>query len=143
MATSFRQDLRAGCFSVLSTYQAANPTLLYEVRDFPPESCHTPMAYVEKAVNETLQHTSGVRRRVLRVNVVIVNKLVSNDQATGEQDVLVDAILDAFTATPHAASAQTLLEPVSVTDTELSDANGVKYAAAVIAIEGSIQEGRN
>lgn len=142
MATSFRQDLRAGCYSVLSTYQAANPTLLYEVRDFPPESYHTPMAYVEKAVNETLRHDSGTRIRVCRVNVVIVNKLVSNDQATGEQDVLVDAILDAFTATPHGASSTSLIEPVSVTDTELTDANGVKYAAAVIAIEGTKSEGR-
>ena len=143
MSTSFRQDLRTGCASVLTTYQAAHPTLLYHVYDYPPESYNTPCAYVEKAVSESLQHTSGVRRRVLRVNVVIVNKLVSNDQATSEQDVLIDGLLDAFTAAPHAASAQTLLEPVSVTDTELSDANGTRYAAAVIAIEGTIQEGRN
>lgn len=142
MATSFRQQLRAGCKTVLDTYKAANPTLLYEVYDFPPGSYHTPLAYVEKAVSETIRHDSGTRQRTLRVNVVIVNKLMSNEQATDEQDVLVDGLLDGFTAAPRAASASTLIQPVSVTDTELTDADGIRYAAAVIAVEGVIQEGR-
>lgn len=140
--TSFRADLRAGCKSVLDTFKAANPTLLYETYDYPPESYHTPCAYVEKGVNERLQHTSGVRFRTLTVNVVIVNKLMSNNQATDEQDALVDGLLDGFTAAPRAASNASLLQPVSVTDTELVDANGNRYAAAVIAVEGVIQEGR-
>ena len=142
MATSFRADLRAGCKTVIDTYQAANPTLVFHTYDYPPESFHTPCAYVEKAVNESILHDSGTRQRTLRVNVVIVNKLVSNDQATGEQDALVDGLLDGFTAAPHAASSTTVIAPVSVTDTELSDANGIKYAAAVITIEGTILEGR-
>ena len=82
MATSFRQQIRAGCFTVLETFKAANPTLLYEVRDFPPESYHTPLAYVEKAVSETIRHDSGTRQRTVRVNVVIVNKL---DLDTGQK----------------------------------------------------------
>jgi hypothetical protein len=142
MSTSFRQQFRAGCKTVLDTFKAANPTVLLEDYDYPPESYHTPCAYVEKGVNETVQHTSGVRTRTLRGNVVLVNKLVSNDQATGEQDVLVDGLLDAFTAAPRAASASSLIQPVSVTDTELQDANGNRYAAAVISVEGVIQEGR-
>ena len=142
MATSFRQQIRAGCFTVLETFKAANPTLLYEVRDFPPESYHTPLAYVEKAVSETIRHDSGTRQRTVRVNVVIVNKLVSNDQATAEQDALVDGLLDAFTATPRAASNSTVIAPISVSDTELSDNNGNRYAAAVIAVEGIELVGR-
>ena len=137
----FRTDFRAGCKDVLDTYSAANPTLLPHVYDYPPESFNTPCAYVEKAVTETYRHTSGLRQRVARVNVVIVNKLVSNDQATDEQDVLLDGLIDAFTADPHAAGATTLLEPVGATDTEL-EASGTRYAGAVLTIEGSIQEGR-
>ena len=142
MTTSARQDLRAGCASVLTTYQAANPTLLGKVYDYPPESFATPCAYVEKTVNERIEHDASLRRRTLSVNVVIVNKLMSNDQATGEQDVLVDGLLDAFTAGYHAASSSTVLQPVSVTDTEITAGDGVRYAAAVIAVEMSIQEGR-
>src|SRR3990167_2507485 len=137
MATSFRQDLRAGCFSVLTTYQTANPTLLPHIHRAPPEAFNTPCAYVEKTVNETLSHTSGLRFRTCRVNVVIVNKLMDNDQATVEQDVLVDGLLDAFTAAPNAAAAATLIEPVAVTDTEITAGEGVRYAAAVITVEGS------
>lgn len=142
MASTFRQQLRAGCKSVLDTYQAANPTLLGIVYDYPPESFATPCAYVEKAVNERIDHDASTRRRILSVNVVIVNKLMSNDQAVAEQDVLVDALIDAFTATPYAASTTTVIAPVSVTDTEITAGEGVKYAAAIITIEGSIQEGR-
>lgn len=141
--STFRAQLRAGCKSVLDTYMAANPTLLGATYDYPPESFQTPCAYVEKQVRETLTHLASVRQRTLRVNVVIVNKLMSNDQATAEQDVLVDGLVDAFTATPRAASTTTLIEPVEVTlDTEITGGEGVKYAAAIITIEGSIQEGR-
>lgn len=142
MTTSFRQQLRAGCKSVLDTYQAANPTLLGVVYDYPPESFATPCAYVEKTVNERIDHDASLRRRVLTVNVVVVNKLMSNDQATGEQDVLVDGLLDAFSGDVHAASGTTIMQPTAVTDTEITAGEGVRYAAAVITIEGSIQEGR-
>jgi hypothetical protein len=142
MPTSFRQQVRAGCLSVLNTYQAANPSLLSTVYDYPPESFATPCAYVDKRVSERLNHSSGIRSRVVSVNVVIVNKLMSNDQVTGEQDVLVDGLLDAFTADPHAASSTTLIEPTAVDDIEIPGGEGVRYAGAVITIEGSIQEGR-
>lgn len=142
MTTTFRQDFRAGCISVLTTYQAANPTLLATVYGYPPESYATPCAYVEKTVNERIVHDAGLRFRVCTVNVVIVNRLISNKQATDEQDVLVDGVMDAFTATPHAASGVTMIEPTAVTDTEITGGEGVRYAAAVITIEGSIQEGR-
>lgn len=142
MATSFRQQLRAGCLTVLNTYKTANPTLLPNIYDYPPESFTTPCAYVEKTVNEKIEHDASTRRRVLTVNVVLVTKLMSNDQATGEQDVLVDGLVDEFTATPNAASTTTMIQPVSVTDTEITAGEGVRYAGAVITIEGSIQEGR-
>ena len=142
MTTSFRQDLRAGCFSVLTTYKNANPTLLPQIHDYPPESFNTPCAYVEKTVNETIEHDASLRRRILRVQVVLVTKLISNAQATDEQDVLVDGLLDAFSAVPHSASGATLMQPVAVTDTEITAGEGVRYAAAVITVEGSIQEGR-
>lgn len=143
MASTFRAQMRAGCKTVIDTVQAANPTLLFHTYDYPPESYHTPCAYIEKAVPETIVHSQQLRFRVLQMNVVVVNKLVSNDQATGEQDVLVDLLVDAFTTNHSAAVANSLMEPVRVVhDTEITDANGTKYAAAIVTIQGQIQEGR-
>lgn len=142
MATTFRVDFRAGLKSILDTVQAANPTLLLHVYNYPPESYNTPCAYVEKAIPETADHMSGVRQRVLRGQIVIVNKLISNAQTTSEQDVLVDLIVDAITAAPHAASGSTLVEYDGVTEVPIADPNGGQYSGAVIAVKGAIAEGR-
>lgn len=142
MATTFRVDFRAGLYSVLVTYKAANPTLLVSIDDFPPESFTTPCAYVEKTINERVEHVAGLRYRTLTGTIVILTKLISNAQATHEQDVLIDGLMDAYTAGFHAASGATLLQPEAVTDTEITAGEGVKYAAAIITVEGSIQEGR-
>lgn len=142
MSTAFRQELRAGCYAVLTTYQAANPTKLATVYAYPPESYATPCAYVEKTVNERIVHSASTRQRVLTVNVVLVTKLISNKQATDEQDFLVDALMDAFSAAYHGASGTTLMQPITVTDTEIAAGDGVRYAAAIFTIEGSDQLGR-
>ena len=143
MATTFRVDFRAGLVSVAQTYATANPTLIGTVYDYPPESFATPCLYIEKGIPESVVHDSGLRFRVLTGHVVIVNKLISNAQATHEQDVLIDALMDAYTAAPHGASGQTLIEPKGVQETEITAGDGVRYAAAIITVEGSIQEGRN
>lgn len=142
MTTTFRQDFRAGLLSVATTYQTANSTLVATVYSYPPESFATPCVYIDKKIDEKIVHDQGVRFRVLTGSMVLVTKLLSNKQATDEQDVLVDGLMDALTATPHAASGQTLIEPSAVTDTEIAAGDGVRYAAAIITVEGSIQEGR-
>jgi hypothetical protein len=142
VADTFRQQFRTGRKSVLDAYKAAHPTLLLHTYDYPPESYHTPMAYVEKGVDEVVRHDAQTKSRVITGNVVIVNKLMSNAQATAEQDVIVDGLHDQFTATPRAASSSTLLEVTRVTDTELTDANGNRYAAAVMVITGTQLLGR-
>lgn len=143
MATTFRNDMRAGIKTVIDGVKAANPTLIFHTYDYPPESFHTPCVYIEKAVPETITHSQQIRFRVPLMNVVMVNKLVSNDQATDEQDDLVDLMIEAFTTNHSAAGTSTLIEPVRVVhDTEITDANGTKYAAAILTIQGQIQEGR-
>ena len=142
MASTFRAQMRAGCKTVIDGVKAANPTLVGDTYDYPPESFHTPCIYIEKAVPETTTYSQQIRFRNLLMNVVVVNKLVSNKQATGEQDVLIDLLVDAFTANPSVAVANSTLTAVRVADAEITDANGTKYAAAIVTIEGRIQEGR-
>ena len=143
MATTFRVDFRAGLVSVAQTYATANPTLIGTVYDYPPESFATPCLYIEKGIPETVVHDSGLRFRVLTGHVVIVNKLISNAQATHEQDVLIDALMDAYTAAPSTPLRDDPDRNQSwVTDTEIPGGDGVRYSAAIITVEGSIQEGR-
>ena len=143
VATTFRADLRAGCYAILAAVKAASPTLLPDISPSPPESYSTPMGFVEKRVRETTTHTAQTRTRTLEAGIVIVNKLMSNDQATSEQDVLVDLVVDACTAAPNAAGAATLIEPVSVLDFELQGGDGIRYSAVRIGVRGTIREGRS
>lgn len=141
-ASTFRAQLRAGCKTVLDTYKAANPTQLAHVYDARPGSYRTPCAFVDNVILEpSIGHDSGTRSRELVARVFIVNKLVSNDQAADEQDVLVDGLVDAFSNTPRAASTSTLLEPVSV-EGEVVTEGDASYAASVINVRGRELVGR-
>lgn len=143
MATSFRTDFRAGLLTILQGVQTAHQGLLSAVDDFPPESFATPHAFVAKGMPERLTHSASTRQRVLTARIVVVAKLLSNDQVTSETDVLVDLIVDAVTAAPHSASGSTLIEPVGVEDgPEIPTSDGIVYSAVTIVVEGSVQEGR-
>ena len=140
-ASTFRQQLRAGCFSVLSTYQVANPSQLAHVYDHRPAKYMTPLGFVDNIVTETMVHDSGTRTRTLTARVLLVNKLISNDQAADEQDTLTDGVVDAFTAAPRAASSSSLIEPVGV-EADTLEWDGALYAASVILVRGIEQVGR-
>lgn len=142
-----RATLRAGCFSVLQTVQAAHPTLLAHVWDHTPPTFRTPVAFVANVIAQpTIAHDASTRRMEMVAEVHVVNKYVSNNQAADEQDALVDLIVDAFTAAPRGASASSLIEPVSVTGHEEQDVNpngeAAYYPCSVINVRGSFIEGR-
>lgn len=139
--STFRAQLRAGCKTVIDSVQTANPTLIAHTYDHRPAKFLTPCAFVDFAVDQTIAHDSGTRRRVFTAFVHIVNKLISNDQAADEQDVLVDLVVDAFTAQPRAASNSTLIEPTGVT-THAEETDGANYACSIVAVSGLILEGR-
>lgn len=143
MATSFRTDFRAGLLTILQGVQTAHQDLLSQVSDFPPESFATPHAFVAKGMPERISIDASLRRRILTARIVVVAKLLSNDQVTSETDTLVDLIVDAVTADPHAASDSTMIAPVGVEDgPEIPTSDGIIYSAVTIVVEGSIQEGR-
>lgn len=136
----FRTDFRAGVKTILDTYKTANPTLLAHVYDHPPATLNTPCAYLEKEVSERYQHTSGLRIRTATLNVVVVNKQSTNKQVTGEQDALLDGILNALSDDPDAVSG-CLIEPVASEDRPVEIA-GTAYEAVVISVQGIEQRGR-
>lgn len=142
MATSARQDARSGVHTSLTTYRTANPTLLSHVYDHPPSSPRTPCAYVEKGISESIAWSGSVRQRVMTVRVVVLNRIVSHEQATDEQDVLLDGLLDRFTTDARTSVSNARVLPVAVEDTEVPVGDAT-YAGFVISLQAAIQEGRS
>lgn len=140
--STFRAQLRAGCKTVIDSVQTANPTLIAHTYDHRPSSFRTPAIFVDNNITQpTITHDAGTRARDLLAAVHIVNKLISNDQAADEQDVLVDLVVDAFTAQPRAASNASLIEPVSVDGHDETDGEA-SYACSIVFVRGRILEGR-
>lgn len=140
--STFRAQLRAGCKTVIDAVQTANPTRIAHTYDHTPATFRTPCVFVANGIDQpTILHDASTRSRDLVAFVHIVNKLVSNDQTADEQDVLVDLVVDEFTATPRAASASSLIEPVSVQNHEETDGSA-SYACSVVLVRGRIIEGR-
>lgn len=136
--TTFRALLRAGCKSVLDAYKAANPTQLVHTYNHRPASFRTPCAFVDNVMLEpSITVGASIRRRELVARIVVVNKVVSNEQAAGEQDALVDGLVEAFSdkANARAASAGAYLVPVSVDADSVTDGDAT-YAASVINVTG-------
>jgi hypothetical protein len=142
MTTTFRADARTSLHTLLDTFKTNNATLIRQVyKARPPDFGSCPCAYVGGITEPRIVHTSGVRQRDLELNIVVVDELQDNEETSGRIDVLTDALLDALTAAPHAVSALTVQQPVRVEAGEL-DVGGVIYAANVIVVSASIQEGR-
>lgn len=100
--TTFRVDLIVGMLAMLDAFIATNPTLLRRRFKVKPASFATefPCAYIDLRP-ESISHANGVRDRVISPSVVIVDKLTENGETMDRFDVLVDALVDHFTAYPH------------------------------------------
>lgn len=144
MATTFRADTVAGIVGVLRSYQAANPSLLRQVRTMRPSSfpLETPLAYVANRTEPSIVHDAGLRHRHMEVRLVIVDVLADNEETMGRLDPLADALLDAFTAAPHLASADAITQVVSIVDGEETDGTNVRFETLNFTLASDIQEGR-
>ncbi len=141
--TTFRQQMRSGCMSVLTTFKNANPTLLAHVYDHRPSNFRTPCAFVDNVLEEpAINVGASIRRRELNGRVVIVNKLITNDQAADEQDALVDGLVTSFSdkANARAAGAGAYIVPTSVTSDTVTDGEAT-YAASVINVNATERTG--
>lgn len=116
MTTTFRADTVAGLLSILNDFISSNPTLLRRAFSARPASwtTDTPVAWVETR-GETVAHDSGLRMRTLQPQVVVLDRLTDNVETMDRMDVLVDTLLDAFSANPH-ISSNTAWDQLTVSD---------------------------
>lgn len=143
MPTSWRSDVAAGLFTMLTDFRTANPTYLHNVyRSRPKTFNDRPLAFVGSRNEPLIEHTSGIRRRTSTPQVVIVYAARDyTDEMADIRDDVVDAFLDFATARPHAISATTLVEPRATEDVELA-LDDAYYPATVVTFAAVIQEGR-
>lgn len=141
MPSTFRTDIVTGIEAVLLGVQAAHPTLLLAVSRARPEGFpDLPAAYIDTRP-ERITHDSQIRSRIMTPTVVVVRRITDNVEAMVAFDVLVDILVDAFTAVPQFA-AGTIWDELEVAD---EDAPYGDYDFAAVRFtfgNVSIQEGR-
>lgn len=141
MAWSFRSDVAAGLYTLLTGFQAAHSGMLDGVhRSRPKNFAGRPLAYVGSRP-EALQHTTGIHRRTLTPSVVIVYAPKDHSEEMADvRDDVVDAFLEYASSRPHAVTGRTLVEPRATEDVEL-ELDGVFYPATVVTFVAVDQVG--
>jgi len=147
MATTFRQDVTAGLVTILDAFIAANPTILRRSERAQPPSVmgDLPLAFVDGRP-ERIRHDSGTRERVMSPSIVVVSSIGDNVETVVRHDVLVDLLVDHFTANPHVMPV-TIWDEMTVDDEDypvLSESGKVDhfYATRFTFVNLSIMEGR-
>jgi hypothetical protein len=142
MTTTFRQDVRAGLVSLLNGFKTANPTMLGSVLPSRPEGFtgDYPIAFPDSQP-ESIVHDSGTRTRLMTPAVAVVAEKTLNAEEQARFDILVDTLLDYFTANPHIVTG-TIWDQMTIED--YAEVIGEQYRPGVRFTFGnlSIQEGR-
>lgn len=118
--TTARQNLSDGLVAVLNGIKAANPTLLRQVWSSRPGSFpEVPAAYIG-SLDEIVTHDSSTRKRSFVATVVLVDKLIDNQDTGNRIDALVDLCVEWFTR-----NFQIVTDANSVVITALQQTSGV------------------
>ena len=143
--TTFRQDVNNGLQTVLLGFQSANPTLLRKIYTERPGNVGSeelPAAWID-AQPESIKHDMGTRTRTQAPTVVVVDRTPAPEEFSDRINFLVDALIDAFTAYPHAASGTSIVQMTGVTEVDI-DEGGVHVSGVSLAFgEVYVTEGRN
>lgn len=145
-ATTFRADVRAGGYGLLTGFVAANPTYhIAAYRYRPDQFGDRPLAFVQ--INgETINHTGTTlfQRTMSGFSVVFVWASGADHKELGAiRDVVIDAFVTYGMAHVHAISNQTVTSPTGVEDVEL-EMDGAFYPASIVtfgdtlSLEGSL-----
>lgn len=146
MSTTARADVVAALQSVLGTYRTANPNKLRKIYTARPGGTgDVPFAFIGNR-DEAIVHTQGVRQRTFAPTVTICDHLGDNEQSAARLDILVDGLVDAFTAgvqvNPGFVLVQTAVLDGEEAFTGPSDVTITYRAATLVFAEIVIAEGR-
>lgn len=141
---SYRTLARAGVYSVLTAYAAANPTLLRGTTTARPASLSTgelPCAWIDAVNAAAVRHFNSIRQQDLEVIVTLADVVPDSQEEEARADVLIDALMDAFTAGYHTVDGFSIAEVRSYTS-RLIEEGAVPYAAVDFSVIVNTAEGR-
>lgn len=148
MTTTFRADVTAGVVAVLQAQQAATPDKLRAVYSSRPGSFpELPAAYIGNA-DERITYSGQLRTRTMvGMTAVLVDVYADSIESGDRLDVLVDLLVERFTAAYAQVSGGgsiLALSSVSDTEVEVSGVNGpILYRGVILGFgESFITEGR-
>lgn len=145
LATSFRQLIREGWYTLMVNFRAANPWAVKGIATSRPANLgklDLPGIYLG-TLDETVSHAQGVRTRIFTgMTAMLVVPVPDNDEASNATDTIVDALQDAFTAGYHAADGSSIVEVTSVSEVPI-DEGGVPYLGNLFTFRANKAEGRN
>jgi hypothetical protein len=148
MVTTFRQDITNKLVVAIDAFISANPTLLRRSEVVRPPSVvgDLPLAFVDGR-QEQIAFDSGIRERVMTPSVVVVSPMADNAETIGRHDVLVDALVDHFTAYAQLVP-NTVWDRMAISDEDytVDSADGSVrhfFATRFTFNNVSIMEGRN
>ena len=140
-ATTFRNDIAAGIYAVLNTYATANPDRLQRAyRARPTGLPDLPAAFIDSRP-ERVTHGESIRTRTMAPTVVVVRNASDNLEDAEAFDILVDALVDAFTASPQFATG-TIWDEMTVADEEYPVGDYLLPAVRFTFGDITIMEGR-
>lgn len=148
MTTTFRSDVTAGVVAILQAQQAATPDKLRAVYSSRPGSFpELPAAYIGNA-DERITYSGQLRTRTMvGMTAVLVDVYADSIESGDRLDVLVDLLVERFTAAYAQVSGGgsiLALSSVSDTEVEVSGVNGpILYRGVILGFgESFITEGR-
>lgn len=143
MTTTFRADVRAGIYGLVSGFASANPSFGLSAYRYRPTSFgDRPLVFVA-SLNESMTHDASLRQRTMTPTAVFLwAPSEASDELADDRDDVIDAFLDYASARPHAISNQTVTSPTSVEDVEL-ELDGAFYPASIVSFGQTLAlEGR-
>lgn len=147
MTTTYRADKRtayaAGLASFANTWNGthSDKAKIIQISRIRPATFNPPTIYVGLFSEPLIANREGVRTRMARDQLVLVQGLYDNGETADRQDPLVDAFLDWLTANPHLIP-ETVTEPVATEDVELA-VGPTSYFATIVTVTSDIAEGRD
>jgi len=144
--TGFRQALQAGVLSIVSTFAAANPTIVASVFGVRPMSfaaVSLPCFYMG-SMSETIETSQGSRTRTFEgCSGFLADEFGTVEDSSDRMNLAADALADLFTANVHAASGTSLLKHVGTFDGEWVDSQNVRGPSLEFRFDlAKVTEGR-
>lgn len=143
VATTYRTDARVALNTLLTNFQAANPTLLNQVYRARPATLHPPCAFIGDWREPTISLDMSIITRLPQVDLVLVQGEYSNAETMDRQDVLSDAFVSYLANNAHQGNG--VIVRLSTSDAEVTfsapGGSTVHYLTTIFTVELDIAEG--